>query len=122
MLTSSYCIGRRNFLYDRNDTDTALLCANKRIQYTELANFEPPKEDELESFFMSTMTVLNIISTLMLALTAFLYRVLDEVQDIQGKCLFHLTFVMCLEHACMSYMLFFETDRILPNMCITNCK
>lgn len=121
MLTSSYCIGVRS-LYGRNENDTALFCINKRIPYTELANFELPKEDELVSIFMSIITVLNIISTLALALTAFLYCVLDVVQDIQGKCLFHLTFVMCLEHASLSYMLFFETDRILPNMCITNCK
>lgn len=87
----------------------AMVCAKEGEQLESLG----------EMWYRRICTGLNLISTLALAVTAFLYCFLKEVQDTQGNCIFHLSLVLFILHVIFSYMFLIGTTIILPNACIT---
>lgn len=75
------------------------------------------------SLLIKALLIFNVMSTIALAITIFIYSFLKEVQDIQGKCIFHLSLNMFCVHGGISYIMIFDSIGVLlPNACITSCE
>lgn len=107
----------------------AVVCSSFREFYRDqnLNGSAEAKEEAKDE--IRKIRIYNIISSLLNAgsIISFLgiaaiYLFLPEVQDLQGTCYFHFSSIAGLGHLTYLYIEIFETDGLLPNMCITNCK
>ncbi len=114
----SYCNGTL-WVSDKNQSEQYILfCASAKI-YKKLEN--PPREYTLIEILTFVMETFNIVSCLLLIITALLYYFIPEVQDIEGICTFHLTLNMGIFHGSVAYMFMFPIG-LLPDFCITAGK
>ncbi len=92
----------------------AWYCTNNQI-------FLPEPIFVLTTFYESLMIILNMISFLLLLMTALLYCFTPEVQDVEGNCTFHYTLNLALLHGTLIDLFLNQTSSSL-DFCITECR
>lgn len=116
-----YCIGLEQITYEENVLEVALICDQERINMNELEDKSMTNVSLFTSLLIKALLIFNVMSTIALAITIFIYSFLKEVQDIQGKCIFHLSLNMFCVHGGISYIMIFDSIGVLlPNACITS--
>lgn len=118
----SFCIGQVRS-YDKSTQEIALACDENIIRYSSMVDeSEPPTAPARERLLPILCNVLNFSSAVTLAVTAIVYGFLRDLQDSHGICTFHFVLNTAMLHAGFFYLLAVNTNGLLPNMCITNCK
>ncbi|XKL64984.1 hypothetical protein PGB90_005070 [Kerria lacca] len=111
--SSNFCVGYTHSTYG-NDKEIVLVCGTKIVE-------ENNKDiiSNLKIIYISLLKFSNIASFLTLALTAFVYFSIPQVQDTQGCCTFHFSLHLALLYALNSCSLFINIFSSLSNFCKT---
>lgn len=113
------------YKYSGKNTTIAIACTERKDWYHDIEiekGSEKTEIDVLKIFFI-TIQIINFFSFLLLFVSAFIYSgFLPQLRDTQGKCYFYFTLNAALGHAVLSYFMLFNTGKVLPDLCITNCE
>lgn len=103
-----------------------LYCSSEGISNATELHVTTPNRDEtpFEVLLKKIETIFCIISGSLLAITALIYFIIPQTQDVEGKCTFNLILMQCFQYFLGAFLrIAHEKDLPLVNdFCITHCK